>query len=122
MPREITGKAPIYNHKSLEDRLEAARRLQTEIDYPGEIVCDSMKNEAAKRYRGMPQRLYIVQDGFVVYHGGKGPFGYNLKEVEDWLEKRALGSANVSIRMQEDLMAKLGSAASQAKGKSGASA
>ncbi|CAE7502239.1 DIO1, partial [Symbiodinium microadriaticum] len=83
-----TDKKPIYNHKTLSDRIAAAKQLQTDYNFPGEVVCDSMKNEAAWRYLAMPERLFIIQDGFIVYHGGKGPFHYMFGEVEEFFGKR----------------------------------
>jgi type I thyroxine 5'-deiodinase len=51
------------------------------------IAIDLMINECEKTYSAFPERLYIVQDGKVVYVGGVGPFDYKVCEVEDWLKK-----------------------------------
>ena len=48
-----------------------------------------MDNKAGAAYAAMPERLYIVLDGKIVYEGDQGPFGYNLDEVELYLETRS---------------------------------
>ncbi len=71
-PDVITGKALISTHRSLEDRLAAARRFKAEKQFPIELVVDSMSGEVADRYDAWPERLFIVVDGVVVYYGGCG--------------------------------------------------
>ena len=73
-------------HTNLKERLEAAKLLMTH-DPPAPVLVDSMKNEALLDYGALPERLYIVQDGRVVYEGGLGPMDYKLEEVQLWLEE-----------------------------------
>lgn len=62
------------HHRNIEERVTAANRLINETGWKaGEIICDSMKNQALERYEAFPERLLIVQDGIVVHDGGKGP-------------------------------------------------
>ena len=81
----VGGKCYIAAHKSIADRVDAAKKFQTDFNFPGEIVCDSFLNEVCDRFGAWPERLYIIQDGVVVYRGGMGPFDYKLAEVKDWL-------------------------------------
>ena len=62
-------------HKSAED------------DY--RLMVDLMDNKAGTAYAAMPERLYIVLDGKIVYEGLQGPFDYRLDEVEEYLELRS---------------------------------
>lgn len=78
----------IYNHITLDDRINAAKAMIQAKTFPGEIVCDSMKGEVDDRYSAWPERLYIIVNGVVVYKGGEGPFGYKLAEVKDWLAEK----------------------------------
>lgn len=75
-------------HRTLEDRIAAAQVLR-EIDASVEcpIVVDTMDDAANRMYGGLFERLYIVQKGIIVYAGKRGPHGYFLEEVEDWLVK-----------------------------------
>eukprot|EP01032_Pedospumella_encystans_P020847 gene20847-23674_t len=78
-------------HKSIEDRLEAANRFVKEQNFQGEVVCDTMRNEAMTRYNAHPERICIVLDGVLVHTGGKGPLVfYDIDGVIDWLDA-ALG-------------------------------
>ncbi len=40
-----------------------------------------MSNEAQIKYAAMPERLYIVQNGKIVYEGGPGPICYDIHEM-----------------------------------------
>jgi len=83
----FTGNIAISTHEALEDRLEAARVLQTSME--GEdntILVDSMEDVANKAYAALPERLYVILDGKVVLEGKTGPFGYNIAEIESFLE------------------------------------
>ena len=76
----------LWSHKTLEDRLAAARQLfQDNSDMS--IVVDSMSNSANFAYGGLYERLYIIMSGRIVYEGKRGPEEYRLKEVESWLQK-----------------------------------
>ncbi|KAM8745245.1 type I iodothyronine deiodinase-like [Acanthopagrus schlegelii] len=76
----------INQHQSLEDRLSAAQILvQKEPLCP--VVVDEMNDSAAIKYGAMPERLYVLQAGKVVYKGLAGPQGYDPQEVRSFLEK-----------------------------------
>lgn len=56
----------INQHRSLEERLSAARILvQKEPLCP--VVVDEMDNTCAIKYGALPERLYVLQAGKVVY-------------------------------------------------------
>ncbi|ESP05162.1 hypothetical protein LOTGIDRAFT_227840 [Lottia gigantea] len=72
-------------HTKLNDRVLAAKSL-LKAGVSSAVVLDSMKNEANNQYGGLFERLYIVLDGVIVYQGERGPNGYRIEEVEDWLQ------------------------------------
>lgn len=76
----------VAQHKTMEDRLKAARILKSN-NGPIPILVDTMDNEALTAYAPMPERLFILLDEEVSYEGGRGPMDYNLDEVRDWLTK-----------------------------------
>ena len=51
------------------------------------IVTDLMDNKASVAYAALPERLYVILDGKIIYEGAQGPFGYSLPEVEKCLER-----------------------------------
>ena len=77
--------------QNFEERVEAAEILldykKAEDNY--DILVDLMDNKAGAAYAAMPERLYVVLDGKIVYEGDQGPFGYNLDELELFLETRS---------------------------------
>ncbi|XP_066954275.1 type I iodothyronine deiodinase-like [Macrobrachium rosenbergii] len=83
----IIGNIEVANHKNLEERFEAAQRMIDLEPQSCPVLIDPLTDETSKAYAGLPERLYIILDGVIVYKGGPGPFGYKLREVEDWLKK-----------------------------------
>ncbi len=53
-------------HKNLEERLAAARTLVKE-DPLCPVVVDEMTNITASKYGALPERLYVIQSGTVIY-------------------------------------------------------
>uniref|UniRef100_A0A8C7M1F0 Iodothyronine deiodinase n=1 Tax=Oncorhynchus kisutch TaxID=8019 RepID=A0A8C7M1F0_ONCKI len=76
----------ITKHRNQEERLAAAQFLVKE-DPLCPIVVDEMKDTTASKYGAIPERLYVLQAGKVVYKGKIGPRGYSPEEVRSFLEK-----------------------------------
>ncbi|KAG7514170.1 type I iodothyronine deiodinase [Solea senegalensis] len=82
----FTNNIDISQHRSLEDRLSAAQILvQREPLCP--VVVDEMNDVTAMKYGALPERLYVLQAGKIIYKGREGPAGYNPLEVRSILEK-----------------------------------
>lgn len=64
-----------------------AARLLVKEDPLCPVVVDEMANTTAKRYGAMPERLYVLQAGKILYKGAMGPSGYSPLEVRSLLEK-----------------------------------
>lgn len=82
----LQNNVEIAQHKSLKDRCQAAEILKSS-QCPAPVMVDTMENEATKAYAAFPERLFIIQQGKVVYEGGTGPYNYDLTEVRRWLEE-----------------------------------
>ena len=74
-----------YSHKTLEDRIEAGNFLKNYIQHVP-IVVDNMRNGVCALYGALPERLYVVKNGQIVYQGGCGPEDYDLEEMETALD------------------------------------
>ena len=84
------GKTP--RHRCLEDRIHAAGKLQDAIgDAPVDLCVDGMHDEASLTYGALYERVYVLQDGTVSMAGQRGPRGYSLDVLQDWLENRFPG-------------------------------
>jgi len=84
------GNYDIDTHANIADRLNAAATLREEAGRALEgcrILVDPMDDRANIAYAALPERLYVVQDGRVIYQGGLGPFDYNISDVEAFLAK-----------------------------------
>uniref|UniRef100_A0A803J654 Iodothyronine deiodinase n=1 Tax=Xenopus tropicalis TaxID=8364 RepID=A0A803J654_XENTR len=77
----------IKKHRCLQDRLAAAKRLLEELP-SCPVVLDTMSNLCSAKYAALPERLYILQEGKVIYKGKMGPWGYKPEEVHSVLEKK----------------------------------
>lgn len=88
----VSSDAPVQipRHRCLEDRLRAAQMLHREAAGSA-VVVDSMQNSCNAAYGAYFERLYIVKDATVVYQGGRGPEGYRIAELRDWLERYRSG-------------------------------
>jgi hypothetical protein len=86
LPRRTGGH--IKFARTIQDRIQAARDFVRDHSYPGDLVCDSMEGDMVRCFDAWPERLYIIEDGVVVYKGGIGPFLYEPKEVLQWLQRR----------------------------------
>lgn len=76
----------IKQHQTLGDRLSAAQIL-VDLQPRCPVVVDDMSNVAASKYGAIPERLYVLQAGKVLYKGSIGPWGYYPSEVRSFLEK-----------------------------------
>ncbi|XP_059092896.1 type I iodothyronine deiodinase-like [Tigriopus californicus] len=79
----VKGNYEISSHENLEQRLAAAQILADEVSLQNcPIVADTMDDATNILYGAMPERLYIIRDHKIVYQGNRGPFLYDLKEME----------------------------------------
>ena len=50
------------------------------------LLVDEMNDRVGHAYSGMPDRIFIIdENGQVVYKGGRGPFGFKPREMEQSL-------------------------------------
>lgn len=80
-----SNKYKIPEHKTVADRLEAAKLLADTGLPPCTLLIDTMENTAVRAYFAYPERLYVLENGKVSFVGGIGPFGYHPKAVREWL-------------------------------------
>lgn len=84
----VTTDSPysIPQHRSLEDRVSAAQVLQQGAPSCS-LVLDTMANSSSSAYGAYFERLYVIQNGTIMYQGGRGPDGYQVSELRTWLER-----------------------------------
>jgi iodothyronine deiodinase-like protein len=74
--------------KTMEERAVVADTCVLNLDLSIPAVIDDVDNAVGTAYRGMPDRLYIVdKKGKIAYSGEKGPFGFKPLEMEEILKE-----------------------------------
>jgi len=78
----------INEHKSINDRINAAKELQRVIGYSSQVplLVDLMDDTAATVFSTFAERLVVVLNGKMVWQGGRGPFYYRPDALEKWME------------------------------------
>ncbi|KAK3098255.1 hypothetical protein FSP39_017648 [Pinctada imbricata] len=82
-----TEYSTMKQHKSFEQRVDAAKVLEKK-NIPCPIYVDKFDNEAAFKYAGVPERLYVIHERVVRYvgcAGSPGPKDFRPAEVREWL-------------------------------------
>lgn len=79
-------------HKTISDRIAAAKKFITELDFRGEVVCDSIANEVMNRYESYPERILILHQGIVAHISKPDPYGKaaDIQGVMSWLRERRI--------------------------------
>lgn len=73
----------VYDPKTIEERRAVAGTCQQVLQYGIRTLVDEMDDAVNQAYAAWPTRLYLLdKDGFVVYHGGLGPFDFHPYKLE----------------------------------------
>jgi hypothetical protein len=80
--------------KSLNARIEVATQCCSSLQMSMPVLVDAMDDAVSRAYSGFPDRLYLIDwEGKVAYKGGRGPFGYAPRELEQVLVMMLLDDA-----------------------------
>ena len=82
----------VDQHKTMQDRINAAYKYQQLADTKMTIVVDIIDDEdnAETLYASWPDRLYIIQNKEIVFKGDLGPNGYKIDKVKEWINQYLL--------------------------------
>ncbi len=76
----------VAQHKTAVDRSQAAALCSSVLAMSIPMLVDTIDDSANRAYSGFPDRLYMIdRNGKVAYKGGRGPFGYKPRELEQTL-------------------------------------
>ena len=76
----------ILQPENKADRLAVAKKCCSTLEMTMPLLVDEMNDRVGHAYSGMPDRIFIIDDnGQVVYKGGRGPFGFKPREMEQSL-------------------------------------
>ena len=72
--------------KTSAERTRAAVQCCDSLKMALPMLVDDIDDAVGKAYSGFPDRLYLIdRDGRVAYKGGRGPYGYKSRELEQTL-------------------------------------
>ncbi|CAM9508711.1 unnamed protein product [Lampetra fluviatilis] len=80
----------VPQHRTLCERLAAAKQLSPLLAPPCALVADGMGDACARAYGAAFHRLFVLHRGRVVYQGSRDPTGGRLADVRRWLEVHSL--------------------------------
>ena len=86
--------------KTAEAKNLAASKCCHALHLAMPLLVDTIDDQVNRAYSGFPDRLYLIdRQGKVAYKGGRGPFGYKPRQLEQ----------NLLLMLLEEKMAKDGS-------------
>jgi hypothetical protein len=69
--------------RSLQERNAVAARCCEALEISIPLVVDGLDDRVDEAYAAFPDRLYVIdRAGRVAYKGGRGPFGFDPREME----------------------------------------
>ena len=78
--------------KTYDARVEIAAQCCTALEISMPLVVDAIDNRVEKAYGAFPDRLFIIDvEGKVAFKGGRGPFGFQPRQLERALVMTLLG-------------------------------
>jgi len=85
----LGNKVCLNQHKTLEERLQAAKNFQKDYKFQIPILVDKMDNNFDSLYASWPERFYIIENGKMEVIGFPTiEFGYDRQQICRWLENR----------------------------------
>jgi len=85
--------------KTKAERVKVANHCCTALQMSMPVLVDEIDDRVGHAYSGMPDRLYVIdRDGRVTYKGGRGPFGFKPREMEQSLVLTLLDEASQPSR------------------------
>lgn len=74
-------------HQSFDEREQVAQACSLGLDISLPMLIEEMDDRVDDAFGAAPERLYLVDtQGRVAYHGGAGPFFFNLDEWEQAIQ------------------------------------
>jgi hypothetical protein len=76
----------IKQPRDAKERQAVAHRCCGTLEISMPLLVDGMVDVVGHTYSGMPDRMYVIdRDGRVAYKGGRGPFGFKPRDLEQAL-------------------------------------
>jgi len=89
---KLGNKICIKQHKTLEERIEAAKSFVKDFDFQLPMVVDGMMNQFDKTYAVWPDRFFGISKGIMRLIPQPGEYGYQRLVIEQWLKQEAISA------------------------------
>jgi hypothetical protein len=87
----------IAQPKTGEQRTQVATKCCESLKMSMPLLVDTIDDSVGRAYSGFPDRLYLIdRQGKVAYKGGRGPFGYKPRELEQTIVLMLLDEAGTA--------------------------
>jgi hypothetical protein len=89
--------------RSAREREGVAAKCCAVLEMNMPLVVDGLDDRVGHAFSGMPDRLYVLdRQGRVAYKGGRGPFGFKPREMEQALVLLLLDQQLAAARPAKD--------------------
>ncbi len=93
----------IAQPKTSAERTLAAVHCCDSLKMSLPLLVDGIDDTVGRTYSGFPDRLYLIdREGRVAYKGGRGPYGYKPRELEQSLIMLLLDEATNAKHQPRD--------------------
>ena len=83
--QNVSQEVLINTHKTIDDRLAAAKQLLEHHTEITELLVDSMENNCDADYEAQPSRAYIIHNNKIVYQSNLGPYQISPSSLQAFL-------------------------------------
>ena len=89
--------------QSYDERLGIATQCRSALELGMPLLVDAIDNRVEKVYGAFPDRLYLVDlSGRVAFKGGRGPFGFEPRKLEQSLVMLLLDQVELAAERVAD--------------------
>ncbi len=93
----------INTPKSIKDRREVAKTCVKDLGIKIPCLIDDIKNTTDGKYKGWPDRLFVVdKEGKIAVAGKPGPWGFKPDEVRAWLANEFSNAKSVDSMTRDN--------------------
>lgn len=72
--------------KILQERLDLANQMAKDLGVTDKMVVDDITNPCDIAYEARPERLYVIENGVIVWRCGPGPMQYDVRGLREFLK------------------------------------
>lgn len=90
--------------RAMNERVALAKKCCSTLEITMPVLVDELNDRVGHAYSGMPDRLYVIdRAGRVAYKGGRGPFGFKAREMEQALVMLLLDQTGAELQTTHGL-------------------